>query len=228
MDIYGWSEGNIKMEETKEVVKPKRVVSEETKEKLRQAQKNRWAKINAEKENKEEVAPGNELKDLTLTNQEVYENPPVEAGSGIVHVKVYNESKNELPKYATLGSAGIDLRSKEFNMLNPNQAVLVKTGLFVEIPAGYELQIRSKSGLALNHGIVVLNSPGTIDSDYRGEIGVILINYHPTTKYIIKAGDKIAQAVLSKVEQISWKNVESVKDLQETERADGGFGSTGK
>lgn len=145
-----------------------------------------------------------------------------------ITVKVFNDSRNKLPSYATEGSAGLDLLASKRAVVNGGCCVLIMTGLFVEIPKGYELQIRPKSGLAVNHMLTVLNSPGTIDSDYRGEIGVLVINHNQTHKYIIEVGDKVAQAVLSKVETISWQNVESQEDLEETIRSDGGYGSTGK
>lgn len=148
--------------------------------------------------------------------------------------KYIQENKVEYPKYETEGSAGFDLRaiSFEFNgdcycddiILLPGRRTLIKTGLFVEIPKGYELQIRPRSGLALKHGIAVLNSPGTIDGDYRGEIGVILIN-HGYEPFEIKIGDRIAQAVLVPITQAAFKVVDK---LGQTERGEGGFGSTGK
>jgi dUTP pyrophosphatase len=139
-------------------------------------------------------------------------------------VKVVNKSDNALPQYETGGSAGLDVRSNEDVVLEPGEFKLVKTGLFVEIPSGYEIQVRPRSGLALKHGITVLNSPGTIDSDYRGEIGVILIN-HGTESFEVNLGERIAQLVLCPIERIQWISVGSVGG---TKRGDKGFGSTGK
>lgn len=129
----------------------------------------------------------------------------------------------ELPKYETTNSAGLDLRSTKTIILKPHGRALVPTGLFIALPEGYEAQVRPRSGLALKKGITVLNTPGTVDADYRGEIGVILFN---TTDedFEIKAGDRIAQLVLNKVEQIHWIEVD---ELDETERGKGGFGHTG-
>jgi dUTP pyrophosphatase len=139
-------------------------------------------------------------------------------------VRVINKSDNDLPSYETIGSAGCDVRSNHDATINPGHKLLVKTGLYVEIPIGYEIQVRPRSGLAFSKGITVLNSPGTIDADYRGEIGVILIN-HGGEKVILEKGERIGQLVLNKVEQINW---ESVLLLSDTTRGSGGFGSTGK
>jgi dUTP pyrophosphatase len=140
-------------------------------------------------------------------------------------VSIVNKSDNALPQYETGGSAGLDIRSNEDGVLNPGEYKLVKTGLFVEIPYGYEIQIRPRSGLALKHGVTVLNSPGTIDADYRGEIGVILIN-HGTLPYAIIKGERIAQMVVAKVEHAQWQLVGSLDTS--TKRGINGFGSTGK
>jgi dUTP pyrophosphatase len=140
-------------------------------------------------------------------------------------VPIVNKSDNALPQYETGGSAGLDIRSNEDGILNPSEYKLVKTGLFVEIPYGYEIQIRPRSGLALKHGVTVLNSPGTIDADYRGEIGVILIN-HGTLPYAIIKGERIAQMVVAKVEHAQWQLVGSLDTS--TKRGINGFGSTGK
>jgi dUTP pyrophosphatase len=140
-------------------------------------------------------------------------------------VSIVNKSDNALPQYETGGSAGLDIRSNEDGVLNPSEYKLVKTGLFVEIPYGYEIQIRPRSGLALKHGVTVLNSPGTIDADYRGEIGVILIN-HGTLPYAIIKGERIAQMVVAKVEHAQWQLVGSLDTS--TKRGINGFGSTGK
>lgn len=139
-------------------------------------------------------------------------------------VKVINKSENKLPEYATPGSAGMDLRASilEPITLEPMKRVLIPTDLYMKIPEGYELQIRPRSGLALKQGVTVINTPGTVDSDYINNVGVILINLSEEP-YIINPGDRVAQAVLNKVEQIEW---EEVKTLDKTNR-NGGFGSTG-
>jgi dUTP pyrophosphatase len=141
-------------------------------------------------------------------------------------VLVINKSNNVLPAYETIGSAGLDIRAfiEESITLKPFERKLVKTGLFLEIPIGYEAQVRPRSGFALKNGVTVLNSPGTIDADYRGEVGVILINLSQE-KVETHSGDRIAQLVFAKVEQAEWTEVET---LSETERGQGGFGSTGK
>jgi len=140
-------------------------------------------------------------------------------------VKVINKSKFNLPEYKTIGSAGVDLVANvegEISLWH-EERVTIPTGLYVELPVGYELQIRPRSGLAAKYGITVLNAPGTIDSDYRGEIGVILFNTS-REPFVIKPGDRIAQAVLSKYEKIDWEEAESLDD---TDRGEGGFGHTG-
>ena len=144
-----------------------------------------------------------------------------------MNVKVYNESPNSLPQYETSGAAGLDVKANENVTIKPGERVLVKTGLFVEIPEGYELMVRPRSGLAIKHGITVLNSPGCVDSDYRGNIGVILIN-HGSNDFEVRIGDRIAQLVLNKVEQIDWQTVISKDELSNTNRGSGGFGSTNK
>lgn len=140
-------------------------------------------------------------------------------------VYVVNKSNHRLPEYATPMSAGIDLKANisEPIVLGPLQRTLIQTDLYMAIPEGYELQIRSRSGLALKNGIFCLNSPGTIDADYRGNVGVILANFSDTP-FIINPGDRIAQAVLNKFEKIEWKEVTT---LDETERGTGGFGHSG-
>ena len=140
-------------------------------------------------------------------------------------VTIINKSKNDLPKYETLLSAGMDLRAslEEPIIIQPLQRLVVKTGLFISLQKGYEAQIRSRSGLALKKGISVLNSPGTIDADYRGEIGVILINLSDTD-FEINSGDRIAQMIIAKHEIISWKVVDKLDD---STRGEKGFGSTG-
>lgn len=143
-----------------------------------------------------------------------------------IQIKIINHSNNPLPEYATLGSSGMDIRASlsEPMVLQPMARDLVPTGLFVEIPLGYEIQIRPRSGLAIKQGITCLNTPGTIDADYRGEIKVILVNLsaEPQT---INHGDRIAQMVLQRVEQIQWV---LATELGSSERGEGGFGSTGK
>jgi dUTP pyrophosphatase len=140
-------------------------------------------------------------------------------------VKIVNNSDNALPQYETGGSAGLDVRSAENELLKPGEFKLITTGLRVEIPYGYEIQVRPRSGLALKHGITVLNSPGTIDADYRGKIGVILIN-HGQSDFEIKAGDRIAQLVVAPVERIQWQETGELNSS--TKRGENGFGSTGK
>ena len=141
-------------------------------------------------------------------------------------VKVINRSKHELPAYETVASAGLDVRANidEAIELPPMGRALIKTGLFLEIPVGYECQVRPRSGLALKKGISVLNSPGTIDADYRGEVGVILVNLSNDT-YVVEDGERVAQLVFAKFEQADWIETEQ---LSETNRGAGGFGSTGK
>ena len=140
-------------------------------------------------------------------------------------VKIVNNSDNALPQYETGGSAGLDVRSAENGLLKPSEFKLITTGLRVEIPYGYEIQVRPRSGLALKHGITVLNIPGTIDAEYRGEIGVILIN-HGQSDFEIKAGDRIAQLVVAPVERIQWQETGELNSS--TKRGENGFGSTGK
>ncbi len=141
-------------------------------------------------------------------------------------VKVINKSKNQLPKYETISAAGLDIRAdiSEEIEIKPLERALIPTGLYVEIPVGYEIQVRPRSGLAAKFGLTVLNSPGTIDADYRGEIKVILANISNEV-YTLKPEERVAQMVLAKHEQIQW---EEVNELSETARGEGGFGSTGK
>jgi dUTP pyrophosphatase len=143
-----------------------------------------------------------------------------------MQVKIVNQSRHSLPQYATPGSSGMDLRAfiDEPIILNPSERILVPTGLFIQLPEGYEAQIRPRSGLAIKQGITCLNTPGTIDADYRGEIKVILINLSKETQ-TIHDGDRIAQMVIQRVEQIEWQETSS---LEATVRHAGGFGSTGK
>ena len=140
-------------------------------------------------------------------------------------VKIINKSNNPIPEYATSQSAGMDLRAfiKEPITIEPFNRELISTGLYIELPEGYEAQVRPRSGLAIKYGITVLNSPGTIDADYRGEIGVILVN-HSNTSFTVYSGDRIAQLVFNKVEQAEFVEVE---ELDKTERGEGGFGHTG-
>lgn len=141
-------------------------------------------------------------------------------------IRIINQSNNPLPAYATPGSSGMDIRAflQEPVTLQPMERTLIPTGLFLEIPQGYEAQIRPRSGLAIKQGITCLNTPGTIDADYRGEIKIILINLSTETQ-TVQSGERIAQMVIQKVEQIGW---EPAEQLQDSERSTGGFGSTGK
>jgi len=140
-------------------------------------------------------------------------------------VKVMNESNNDLPKYETIGSAGMDVRAhlESAIVIKPGERALIKTGLKLNIPEGVELQVRPRSGLSYKHGITVLNSPGTIDSDYTGDCGVILIN-HGTSSFVVEPGERIAQFVFAKYERIEF---ELANELDATERGEDGFGSTG-
>ena len=142
-----------------------------------------------------------------------------------IQLKVINQSEHALPEYATILSAGLDLKANlsESILLKPLQRSLIPTGLFIELPAGFEAQIRPRSGLAFKHGLTVLNSPGTIDADYRGEIKVLLVNLSETD-FVINNGERIAQMVIAKHEQIIW---EPVIQLEKSNRGAGGFGSTG-
>lgn len=142
-----------------------------------------------------------------------------------IKVKIVNRSRHELPNYETKLSAGMDLRANidESVVLKPLGRALIKTGIFIELPGGFEAQIRPRSGLALKKGISVLNTPGTIDADYRGEIGVILVNLSDED-FTVNDGDRICQMVVSKHETVVWENVETLDD---TERGKGGFGHTG-
>ncbi|HEX6335035.1 MAG TPA: dUTP diphosphatase [Flavisolibacter sp.] len=143
-----------------------------------------------------------------------------------LQVKIVNQSGNPLPEYASAGAAGMDIRAQLDKPLTLHslERFLVPTGLFIQLPDGYEAQIRPRSGLAIRHGITCLNTPGTIDSDYRGEIKIILVNLSPET-YIIQPGERIAQMVIQKAERATLVPVAS---LEETARNAGGFGSTGK
>jgi len=140
-------------------------------------------------------------------------------------VEIINKSKHAIPSYETAGAAGMDLKANIDTpiVLKPLERAIVKTGLFIALPQGFEAQVRPRSGLAAKKGITVLNSPGTVDADYRGEIGVILVNLS-NEDFIINDGERIAQLVIAKHERISWQEV---KILDETQRGSGGFGSTG-
>lgn len=142
-----------------------------------------------------------------------------------MEVKIVNKSDNPLPSYSTPSSAGMDIRASltKAVTLKPLQRELIPTGLFIELPEGYEAQIRPRSGLALKKGISVVNTPGTIDADYRGEIGIILINLSEED-FVVENGERICQMVINKVEAIGWSQVES---LEESDRGSGGFGHTG-
>ena len=143
-----------------------------------------------------------------------------------MNIRIVNKSLNDLPEYSTEYSAGMDLRAnlKEDVFLKPFERKLIPTGLFIELPVGYEAQVRPRSGLALKKGITVLNSPGTIDADYRGEIMVILINFSSDI-FIVQNGERIAQMIVSAHEKVNWEQVEVIDD---TIRGGGGFGHTGK
>lgn len=143
-----------------------------------------------------------------------------------MNIKIINKSKHALPAYETIHSAGLDLKANldEEVILMPMQRILFPTGLFIELPQGYEAQIRPRSGLAFKHGITVLNSPGTIDADYRGEIKILLINLS-NENFTIKDGERIAQMIVSKHEVVEWQLVETLSD---TDRGAGGYGHTGK
>ena len=142
-----------------------------------------------------------------------------------MNINIINKSAHALPHYETIASAGMDLRANitEPITLKPLERVIVQTGIFIELPVGLEAQVRPRSGLAFKKGITVLNSPGTVDADYRGEVGVILVNLS-AEEFVIEDGERIAQMVIAKHEQADWVEVET---LDETERGAGGFGSTG-
>ena len=142
-----------------------------------------------------------------------------------MNVQILNKSKHATPNYETEGAAGMDLRAniKETITLKPLERAIVKTGLFISLPIGYEAQVRPRSGLAAKKGITVKNSPGTVDADYRGEIGVILVNLS-NEEFIINDGERIAQLIIAKHERVNWQEVDV---LRKTERGSGGFGSTG-
>jgi dUTP pyrophosphatase len=143
-----------------------------------------------------------------------------------MHIKIINQSAHPLPSYETALSAGMDLRASIAQSISiaPAERVLIATGLFIELPEGYEAQVRPRSGLALKHGITVLNSPGTIDADYRGEIKVLLIN-HGSDSFTVNDGDRIAQMIVSAHSRVEW---EQVQVLSTTIRGEGGYGHTGK
>lgn len=141
-------------------------------------------------------------------------------------IKIKNQSTHKLPAYETIASAGMDLRANILApiILKPLERTIIKTGLYIELPIGFEAQVRPRSGLAAKHGLTVLNSPGTIDADFRGEIGVILVNLS-AVEFKIEDGERIAQLVIAKHEHIQWLEVQN---LNKTSRGEGGFGSTGK
>lgn len=149
----------------------------------------------------------------------------MEINDRYVKVKVVNKSHNDLPAYSTKDSAGMDLRASldEPLELKPMQRALIPTGIYIELPEGYECQIRPRSGLALKHGVTVLNTPGTIDADYRGEIGVILINLSDTP-FVVNDGERICQMVVTRYDKVDWVRVEALDD---SVRGAGGFGHTG-
>jgi dUTP pyrophosphatase len=142
-----------------------------------------------------------------------------------MNIQIINKSKHATPNYETEGAAGMDLRAniEEAITLKPLERAIVKTGLYIALPIGFEAQVRPRSGLAAKKGITVLNAPGTVDADYRGEIGVILVNLS-NAEFVIKDGERIAQLIIAKHERVHWKEVEV---LNETDRGAGGFGSTG-
>lgn len=142
-----------------------------------------------------------------------------------MQIQIVNQSKHHLPSYETTASAGMDLRAniEQEITLKPLERAIIKTGLFIALPVGFEAQVRPRSGLAAKRGITVLNAPGTIDADYRGEIGIILVNIS-NEDFVVKDGERIAQLVIAKHEKVVW---EEVKILNKTERGSGGFGSTG-
>ncbi|MFT7499327.1 MAG: dUTP pyrophosphatase [Porticoccaceae bacterium] len=142
-----------------------------------------------------------------------------------MNIQIINKSKHATPNYETEGAAGMDLRAniEEAITLKPLERAIVKTGLYIALPIGFEAQVRPRSGLAAKKGITVLNAPGTVDADYRGEIGVILVNLS-NAEFVIKDGERIAQLIIAKHERVHWKEVEI---LNETDRGAGGFGSTG-
>jgi len=144
----------------------------------------------------------------------------------MIDVKIINRSKNNLPQYETPQSAGVDLRADiaEKVILKPLERTLIGTGLYISLPIGYEAQVRPRSGMAFKHGLTVLNTPGTIDADYRGEIKVIMVNIS-NEEYTINTAERIAQMVITEHQQANWIKVEM---LDETQRGEGGFGSTGK
>ena len=142
-----------------------------------------------------------------------------------MNIKIINKSQHDLPNYETIASAGMDLRANISAAieLKPLERAIVKTGLFIELPIGYEAQVRPRSGLAAKKGVTVLNSPGTVDADYRGEIGVILVNLSNEV-FVVENGERIAQLIIAKHERAEWIEVQ---ELTETSRGEGGFGSTG-
>jgi dUTP pyrophosphatase len=144
----------------------------------------------------------------------------------MLKVQIINRSSHQLPAYETISSAGMDIRAFLPDgevVIKPLQRILIPTGIYMELPKGFEAQIRPRSGLALKHGITVLNSPGTIDADYRGEVKILLVNFSETD-FLVNTGDRIAQMIIASYEQVSWEEVEL---LTETDRGVGGYGHTG-
>ena len=147
-----------------------------------------------------------------------------------VAVQIYSESLNHeygLPQYETAGAAGMDVRANERVVIGPNETKLVKTGLYVAVPPMYEIQVRPRSGLSLKTPLRIANAPGTVDCDYRGEVGIIVHNTHQTDEFVVEIGERIAQLVLQQVPQIKWEVVQSKEELGSTVRGEGGFGSSG-
>lgn len=146
-----------------------------------------------------------------------------------LQVKIINKSSNPLPFYQTEGSAGMDLYANIETPieLDSLERQLISTGVFIELPLGFEAQIRPRSGLAFKNGISIVNSPGTIDADYRGEIKILLVNLSKN-KFVIQSGERIAQMVVAKHERVNWQEVQTIEELSQTDRGSGGYGSTGK
>lgn len=146
-----------------------------------------------------------------------------------LQVKIINKSSNPLPFYQTEGSAGMDLYANIETPieLDSLERQLIPTGIFIELPLGFEAQIRPRSGLAFKNGISIVNSPGTIDADYRGEIKILLVNLSKN-KFVIQSGERIAQMVVAKHERVNWQEVQTIEELSQTDRGSGGYGSTGK
>lgn len=175
----------------------------------------------------EAINPNNPNYTMEMFEDEFNNNYNINSENFKLDVSFVNESNNQNPEYATEGSAGFDLRANEELIIEPGDYAMVSTGLFFELPQTLEIQVRPRSGLAAKHGVTVLNSPGTVDSDYRGEVKVLLIN-HGKSNFKIEIGDRIAQAVISMVYGKNSINLKKVTKLNEnTDRGTGGFGSTG-